>query len=100
MTYIHGRRPAGRHAPLVEIVEALHGAAQALDSSSESVIRAGLDASAHPERLMLDSASVERLDALDTAASTRCAAAIGLPAPVAPQCVHRAGNASVRAVKP
>jgi 5-methyltetrahydrofolate corrinoid/iron sulfur protein methyltransferase len=58
---------------LVEIVEALGGVPPSLDSSNASVIGAGLEASAHPELLLLNSASVERLDVLDMAASTRCA---------------------------
>jgi hypothetical protein len=81
---------------LVEIVEALHGAPPAVDSSSAAVIAAGLDASASPERLMLNSASVERLDVLDLAASHRCSVVVtaagkaGLPSGVE----DRVANAS------
>jgi len=57
---------------LVGIVEALGPTPPSLDSSNAGVIRAGLEASAHPERLLLNSASVERLDVLDMAASARC----------------------------
>jgi hypothetical protein len=58
---------------LVKIIEALGEVAPSLDSSNASVIGAGLKASAHPELLLLNSASVERLDVLDMAASARCA---------------------------
>ncbi|MGD0019068.1 MAG: dihydropteroate synthase [Candidatus Limnocylindrales bacterium] len=57
---------------LVQIVEALGAAPPSLDSSNASVIRAGVEASTCPERLLLNSASVERLDVLDMAASARC----------------------------
>jgi 5-methyltetrahydrofolate--homocysteine methyltransferase len=60
-------------ALLVAIIEALGAVPPSLDSSSASVIGAGLDASAHPERLLLNSASVERPDVLAMAASARCA---------------------------
>ena len=72
---------------LVQIVEAL-GAAPSLDSSDASVIAAGLAASAHPERLLLNSASVERLDVLDMVASEGCSVVVsaagetGLPSGV------------------
>jgi 5-methyltetrahydrofolate--homocysteine methyltransferase len=58
---------------LVQIVEAFGSVPPSLDSSNASVIRAGLEASTRPERLLLNSASVERLDVLDMAASARCA---------------------------
>jgi hypothetical protein len=59
-------------AILVRIVEGL-GAAPSLDSSNASVIAAGIEASRDPSRLLLNSASVERLDVLDMAASANCA---------------------------
>lgn len=59
-------------ALLVQIIEAL-GATPSLDSSVASVIRAGLEASADPGQLLLNSASVERPDVLDMAASAHCA---------------------------
>ena len=59
-------------AMLVVIVEAL-GAAPSLDSSNASVIATGLKASRDPSGLILNSASVERLDVLDLAASAGCA---------------------------
>jgi hypothetical protein len=46
---------------LVQIVEAL-GAAPSLDSSDALVSAAGLEASSHPNRLVLNSASAERLE--------------------------------------
>jgi hypothetical protein len=73
---------------LVGIVEALGPTPPSLDSSDGSVIAAGLDASAHSERTMLNSASLERLDVLDMAASAGCAVVAaasgggGLPAGV------------------
>jgi 5-methyltetrahydrofolate--homocysteine methyltransferase len=57
---------------LVRIVEELGPTPPSLDSSNAAVIGAGIEASAHPERLMLNSASVERLDVLDMAASAGC----------------------------
>jgi hypothetical protein len=57
---------------LVQIVEALGAVPPSLDSSNPSVIRAGLQASSRPERLLLNSASIERLDVLDMAATARC----------------------------
>jgi 5-methyltetrahydrofolate--homocysteine methyltransferase len=74
-------------ALLVAIIEAL-GATPSLDSSVASVIRAGLEASAHPGRLLLNSASVERPDVLDMAASAHCSVIVsaagesGLPSGV------------------
>jgi 5-methyltetrahydrofolate--homocysteine methyltransferase len=58
---------------LVAIIEALGTVPPSLDSSNASVIQAGLEASAHQERLLLNSASAERLDVLEMAASARCA---------------------------
>jgi hypothetical protein len=72
----------------VGIVEALGMVPPSLDSSRASVIRAGLEASAHPALLVLNSASVERLDVLDMAASAGCAVVVsaagenGLPSGV------------------
>ncbi|MFI5259903.1 MAG: dihydropteroate synthase [Candidatus Limnocylindrales bacterium] len=70
---------------LVRIIEALGAVTPSLDSSEASVILAGLEASADSRRLLLNSASVERLDVLEMAASARCAVvasaagATGLP---------------------
>ena len=58
---------------LVQIIEALGAVPPSLDSSSAAVIGAGLEASRDPRRLLLNSASVERLDVLDIAASAGCA---------------------------
>lgn len=58
---------------LVQIIEALGPVPPSLDSSDASVILAGLEASADSWRLLLNSASVERLDVLEMAASARCA---------------------------
>jgi 5-methyltetrahydrofolate--homocysteine methyltransferase len=60
-------------ALLVQVIEALGAVPPSLDSSVASVIRAGLEASADPGRLLLNSASVERPDVLDMAASAKCA---------------------------
>jgi 5-methyltetrahydrofolate corrinoid/iron sulfur protein methyltransferase len=70
---------------LVQIIEATGSAAPALDSSNGSVILAGIAASARPERLLLNSASVERPDVLEMAVLAGCkvvvtsAGAAGLP---------------------
>jgi hypothetical protein len=57
---------------LVGIVEALGTVPPALDSSDAAVIAAGLEASADPAQVLLNSASVERLEVLEMAASARC----------------------------
>jgi hypothetical protein len=73
---------------LVGIVEALGAVPPSLDSSKASVIRAGLEASRDSRRLLLNSASVERLDVLEMAASAGCAVVVsaagesGLPSGV------------------
>jgi len=73
---------------LVEIVEGLGSSAPALDSSNSTVIQAGIEASKDPSRLLLNSASAERLDVLDMAASAHCAVVVsaagttGLPSGV------------------
>jgi 5-methyltetrahydrofolate--homocysteine methyltransferase len=61
---------------LVRIVEALGPVPPSLDSSNATVIEAGLAASTRPARLLLNSASVERLDVLDLAASGGCAVVV------------------------
>ena len=61
----------------VRIVEDLGAVPPSLDSSDATVIRAGLEASAHPARLLLNSASLERLDVLDLAAAAGCAVVVG-----------------------
>jgi 5-methyltetrahydrofolate--homocysteine methyltransferase len=71
---------------LVEILDGLGPVPPSLDSSDAALIEAGLEASARPARLLLNSASVERLEVLDLAASAGCgvvvsaAGAGGLPA--------------------
>ncbi len=73
---------------LVETIEALGAVPPSLDSSKASVIRAGIEASANPDRLLLNSASAERPDVLDMAASAGCAVVVtaagegGLPSGV------------------
>ena len=61
---------------LVRLIEAGGAVAPALDSSNASVIRAGLEASARPASVMLNSASVERPEVLEMAASAHCAVVV------------------------
>ncbi len=63
-------------ALLVQIVEGSGILPPSLDSSSEFVIAAGIDASRAPERLLLNSASLERPRVLDLAVSARCAVVV------------------------
>lgn len=81
---------------LVGVVEAVAEVPLSLDSSSASVLRAGLSAGARRAGApLLNSASLERLDVLDTAAEAGCAVVLaaigggGLPGDVA----ERVGNA-------
>lgn len=72
-----------RSAAMAWVVGVLEGAPEitvplALDSSSSDVIRAGLEASAAPHgRVLLNSASLERLDVLELAAAHHLPAVLG-----------------------
>ncbi|HYL40692.1 MAG TPA: dihydropteroate synthase [Candidatus Binatus sp.] len=68
-----------RVAAMVQLVRSVEGLAiapPAIDSSDPAVIRAGVEASGDPSGLLLNSASLDRLEVLDLAASAGCAVVV------------------------
>jgi 5-methyltetrahydrofolate--homocysteine methyltransferase len=61
---------------LVPVIEALGTVPPSIDSSDPAVIRAGIESSGHPDRLLLNSASLDRPGVLDLAAEAGCAVVV------------------------